>query len=64
MVSLSGGNMLDEINAVLDVVSRDLRGAELVAAYDDALFEEDMMIMYTYLDQSSDNDAIAYGELV
>ena len=32
---------LDEINVVLDVVSQELRGAELVAAYDEALYRSE-----------------------
>lgn len=56
---------LDEINVVLDVVSRELRGAELVAAYDQALYEEDMeLIALEYANDSYDLDACYYGELV
>lgn len=56
--------LLDEINATLELVSQQLRGAELVAAYDNALFEEDMLIAFNSFDQGYNNDAIAYGELV
>lgn len=54
----------DEINVVLDVVSQDLRGADLVAAYDMALYEEDMLIESRLYEQSYDVDAAFYGELV
>lgn len=56
--------LLDEINTVLELVSQELRGAELVAAYDNALFEEDMLSAFNSFDQGYDNDAIGYGELV
>ena len=55
---------LDEINVVLDVVSQELRGAELVAAYDEALYEEDMELMaLNYANDSYDLDASYYEEM-
>ena len=56
---------ISEINTVLDVVSQELRGAELVAAYDEALYEEDMeLVALNYANDSYDLDAAYYGEIV